>query len=165
MSNDNKDSVKKFQQPGRVKVVQGSIVAPQNAGLRFVLNVANTVGTAEGPMYPLFEKKWPTVKREVRGWFTTRDGKYKLGAVHTLAVQSDTWVISLLCQDDEMNTDPGALRTCLKEVCKSAKYERATVHVSTKLTDALPALQELLNEELVSEGVSVNYYEEPENQA
>ncbi len=161
MSNDNKETVKKFQQPGRVKVVQGSIVAPQNAGLRFVLNVANTVGKAEGPMYPLFEKKWPTVKREVRGWFTTRDGKYKLGAVHTVAVQSDTWVVSLLCQNDELQTQDDALRTCLKEVCKSAKYERATVHVSTQLTDAVPSLQQLLTEELVNEGVSVNFYEEP----
>lgn len=159
----NNESVKKFQQPGRVKVVQGSIVAPQNAGLRFVLNVANMVGKAEGPMYPLFEKKWPTVKREVRGWFTTRDGKYKLGAVHTMAVQSDTWVVSLLCQDDELQTSDDALRTCLKEVCKSAKYERATVHVSTALTDALPSLQTLLNEELVSEGISVNFYEEPQS--
>jgi hypothetical protein len=164
MSNDNKDTVKKFQQPGRVKVVQGSIVAPQNAGLRFVLNVANMAGKAEGPMYTLFEKKWPTVKREVRGWFTTRDGKYKLGTTHTLAVQSDTWVISLLCQDDKLETNDDALRTCLKEVCKSAKYERATVQVSTKLTDALPSLQELLNKELVEEGVSVNYYDEPEAQ-
>lgn len=164
MSNDNKDTVKKFQQPGRVKVVQGSIVAPQNAGLRFVLNVANTVGKADSPMYPLFEKKWPTVKQQVRGWFTTRDGKYKLGAVHSMAVQSDTWVVSLLCQDDDLQTQDDALRACLKEVCKSAKYERATVHVSTKLTDALPSLQELLNKELVEEGISVNYYEEPEAQ-
>lgn len=164
MSNDNKETVKKFQQPGRVKVVQGSIVAPQNAGLRFVLNVANTVGKAEGPMYSLFEKKWPTVKREVRGWFTTRDGKYKLGTVHTMAVQSDTWVISLLCQDDELQTNDDALRTCLKEVCKSAKYERATVHISTKLTDAISSLQQLVNDELVSEGVSVNYYEEADAQ-
>jgi len=164
MSSDNKETVKRFQQPGRVKVVQGSIVNPHNAGLRFVLNVANTVGKAEGPMYSLFEKKWPSVKREVRGWFTTRDGKYKLGAVHTMAVQSDTWVLSLLCQDDELQTQDDALRTCLKEVCKSAKYEKASVHVSTKLTDALPALQQLLTDELVNEGVSVSFYEEPEAQ-
>lgn len=162
MSKDSNQTAKLFQPQGRVKVIQGSIVSPQNAGLRFVLNVANTVGKAEGPMYSLFEKKWPTVKREVRGWYTTRDGKYKLGAVHTLAVQSDTWVVSLLCQDDELSTQDDALRTCLKEVCKSAKYERATVHVSTKLTEAVPSLQELLNEELVTQGVSVNFYEEPE---
>lgn len=163
----NKDSnqsntAKLFQPQGRVKVIQGSIVAPQNAGLRFVLNVANTAGKAEGPMYALFEKKWPTVKREVRGWYTTRDGKYKLGAVHTLAVQSDTWVVSMLCQDDDLQNNDDAMRACLKDVCKSAKYEKATVHVSTKLTEALPALQELINEELVIQGVSVNFYEEPE---
>lgn len=161
---EKNETVKRFQQPGRVKVVQGSITSPHNAGLRFILNVANTVGKAEGPMYPLFEKKWPTVKREVRGWFTTRDGKYKLGAVHNMAVQSDTWVVSLLCQDDDMKTQDDALRTCLKEVCKSAKYERATVHVSAKLVEAVPSLQELVTEELVNEGVAVNYYEEPEAQ-
>lgn len=158
---EKNETVKRFQQPGRVKVVQGSIVAPHNAGLRFVLNVANTGGKPESPMYALFEKKWPTVKREVRGWFTTRDGKYKLGAVHNVAVQSDTWVVSLLCQDDDLKNHDDALRTCLKEVCKSAKYERASVHVSTKLTDLVPSLQELLTEELVNEGVAVNYYEEP----
>jgi hypothetical protein len=157
---EKNETVKKFQQPGRVKVVQGSITNPHNAGLRFILNVANTQGKPESPMYALIDKKWPTVKREVRGWFTTRDGKYKLGAVHNMAVQSDTWVVSLLCQDDELQTHDDALRTCLKEVCKSAKYERATVHVSTKLTEAVPSLQELLTEELVNEGVAVNFYEE-----
>lgn len=158
---DKNETANRFQQPGRVKVVQGSIVSPHNAGLRFVLNLANTLGKAEGPMYPLFEKKWPTVKREVRGWFTTRDGKYKLGAVHNLTVQSDTWVVSLLCQDDDQVTNDDSLRTCLKEVCRSAKYERATVHVSTKLTDAVSSLQGLLDEELVKQGVSVSYYDEP----
>lgn len=163
----NKDSnqsntTKLFQPQGRVKVVQGSIITPQNAGLRFVLNVANMVGKAEGPMYPLFEKKWPVVKREVRGWFTTRDGKYKLGAIHSLAVQSDTWVVSLLCQDESLATNDDALRTCIKEVAKLAKYEKASVHVSNKLVETVPGLQELLTEEVVSQGVSVNFYEEPE---
>lgn len=151
----------RFLQPGRVKVVQGSILAPENAGLRFVLNVANTVGKAESPLYPLFEKKWPKVKQEVRGWFNTRTGAYKLGAVHTVAVQSDTWVVSCLCQDEKFVTDVKALTTCLKEVAKSAKYERATVHVSTLLTQAIPEVVDLLNTELVENGVSVSYYEEP----
>ena len=151
----------KFLQPGRVKVVQGSILAPENAGLRFVLNVANTVGKAESPLYPLFEKKWPKVKQEVRGWFNTRTGAYKLGAVHTVAVQSDTWVLSCLCQNENFVTDVNALTVCLREVAKSAKYERATVHVSTLLTQAVPEVVDLLNTELVENGVSVSFYEEP----
>lgn len=163
MSNDTKTeaTVNKFQQPGRVKLVKGSILSPENAGLRFVLNVNNTVGKAESPLYPLFDKKWKKVKEEAKGWFNTRTGAYKLGVVNTTAVQSDTWVIHMLCQDDEIKTDLKALATCLDLVCKSAKYEKATVHVSTLLTDHIPELQELLTKHLVNQGVSVSYYEEP----
>lgn len=152
----------RFQPQGRVKVIQGSILAPENAGLRFVLNVANLEGKAESPLYPVFDKKWPTVKREVKGWFNTRTGAYKLGAVNTTAVQSDTWVLNMLCQDKELNTDKSALQTCLKEVCKMAKYEKASVHVSTLLTDSVPDLTDLLKTELVENGVSVYFYEEKE---
>lgn len=152
----------RFQQQGRVKLIKGSILAPENAGLRFVLNVNNMVGKAESPMYPLFDKKWKKVKEEAKGWYNTRTGAYKLGAVNTTAVQSDTWVIHMLCQDDELKTSPEALAKCLDEVCKSAKYERATVHVSTLLTTAVPELQDLLTKHLVEKGVSVYFYEEPE---
>lgn len=153
-----------FQPAGRVKVIQGSIIAPHNAGLRFVLNIANMSGKAESPLYPLFEKKWPKVKQEVRGWFNTRTGAYKLGAVNTVATQSDTWVLSCLCQDEEFKTDLKALESCLKEVCKMAKYERATIHISTLLVGTIPELTDLVNTHLVEEGVSVSYYEEPTNE-
>lgn len=156
------NTAKLFQTQGRVKVINGSIIAPENAGLRFVLNVANMVGKVESPLYPVFEKKWPTVKREVKGWFNARDGKYKPGALLTNAVQSDTWVINMLCQDADLQTDTAGLTTCLKEVCKMAKYERASVHVSTLLTTAIPELQELLTKELVQNGISVYFYEEPQ---
>lgn len=151
----------RFQQAGRVKVIQGSILAPENAGLRFVLNVHNMKGQAESPLYPLFDKKWKQVKQEAKGWYNNRTGAYKLGAVNTTAVQSDTWVIQLLCQDEEFATDAGALTSCLKEVCKMAKYERATVHVSTLLTAVVPELLDAVNTELVEQGVSVSFYEEP----
>ncbi|HEY5268227.1 MAG TPA: hypothetical protein VII94_03785 [Candidatus Saccharimonadales bacterium] len=154
----------KFQSLGRVKVVKGSILTPENAGLRFVLNVANLVGKAESPLYPLFDKKWPTVKKEVKGWFNTRTGDYKLGAVASFATQSDVWVLSMLCQDENLTTDIGAMEMCLKEVCKMAKYERATVHISSLLMDAIPELQELSQSCLVEQGVSVSYYEEPDQQ-
>ena len=71
----------RFQQAGRVKIVQGSILTPQDGGLRFVLNLNNMAGKAESPLYPIFEKKWPKVKQEAKGWFNTRTGAYKLGAV------------------------------------------------------------------------------------
>jgi len=160
-TNENQDGVKRFQTPGRTKIIKGSILAPENAGLRFVLSVTNTLGKAESPLYPLFEKKWKKVREEARGWYATKTGTYKLGAVNTTAVQSDTWVIHLLCQDDKLVTSESAIVDCLKKVCTMAKYERASVHVSTILTEAVPELTPLLKEHLLDNGVSVYFYEEP----
>jgi hypothetical protein len=67
----------------------------------------------------------------------------------------------MLCQNDELQTDAKALGECLKKVAALAKYEKATVHVSTLLTSAVPELNDLLTEQLVNNGVSVYFYEEP----
>jgi glycerol kinase len=150
----------KFQQSGKVKIIKGSILSPQNAGLRFVLSVNNLAGKQENPLFPIFDKKWKKVREDSRGWFATKTGAYKLGALFTTAVQSDTWVIHMLCQDEKFVTDKEALASCLKQVAASAKYEKATVHVSTLLTEAMPELSSLLTEQLIDTGVSVYFYEE-----
>lgn len=158
---NNEETKKKFGPKGKTKLIKGSIIAPENAGLRFVLSITNLDGKPDGnPLYPVFEKKWKKVREEARGWYATKTGAYKLGAVNTTAVQSDTWVIHLLCQNEKLQTDVSGLEKCLKEVCKMAKYERATVHVSTLLTDAVPELVDALQKQLLDEGVNVYFYEE-----
>ena len=66
----------------------------------------------------------------------------------------------MLCQGDDLAVDAKGLEECLKKVATSAKYEKATVHVSTVLTEAIPELVPLLNSQLVENGVSVYLYEE-----
>jgi len=160
MSKNTTEERNRFQPTGKTKVIKGSILAPENAGLRFVLSITNMSGKAEGPLYPVFEKKWKKVKEEAKGWYNTRTGAYKLGATNNTAVQSDTWVIHLLCQDEKLETDVKALEECLNKVCAAAKYEKATVHVSTVLTDYVPELSDLLKKALLDKGISVYFYEE-----
>lgn len=152
----------KFQSQGKTKLVHGSILMPEMAGLRFVLNMANMAGKTEGGLYPLFDKKWVKVKQEVRGWYTNKTGAYKLGtgALHTTATQSDVWVISLLCEDEKSKVDVVALEACLKELCKMAKFEKASVHISTLLTNSVPELSALCKTQLLEQGVNVYFYEE-----
>ncbi len=149
-----------FKSPGKTKLIKGTILAPENAGLRFVLNVTNTAGKPESPLYPIFDKKWKKVKEEARGWYATKTGAYKLGAINTTAVQSDTWVIHMLCQDESLQTNLSALTESLKKVTATAKYEKATIHVSMNLVDAIPELRTILTNYVLNEGVSVYFYEE-----
>jgi hypothetical protein len=159
--NKQENVVSMFQPKGKVKTIKGSILAPENAGLRFVLSINNLAGKADGSWYKVFDKKWPKVREQTKGWYNTRTGAYKLGAVNTTAVQSDTWVIHMLCQDDKMSTNMKGLEECLKKVCGMAKYERATVHVSNLIIEAVPEITELLGTQLIDKGVSVYFYEEP----
>jgi hypothetical protein len=157
------ETTDKFKVLGKTKVIKSSILNPHNAGLRFVLSINNLAGAPEGnPLLPLFDKKWKKVREESRGWFATKTGAYKLGAINTTAVQSDTWVIHMLCQDNDLNFSESGMKDCLKAVAKLAKYEKATVHVSHNLTSNLPIVfTGLLESELLSQGISVFFYEEP----
>jgi hypothetical protein len=155
--------VNKFQPVGSTKVINGSILTPHHAGLRFVLNFNNMVGDSKGsPLFPVFNKKWPKVQQESRGWYQAKTGNYKMGTLAgVVAVQSDVWVVCMLVQDKDLKVDLVALQKCLKQVCKDAKADKASVHISTLLTDMTPELAEMAQKELVSQGVSVLYYNEP----
>jgi hypothetical protein len=150
----------KFKKSGKFKEIDTSILAPQNGGLRFVLSFINTKGKTEGKWFSLFDKKWKKLKEETKGFYTLRTGEYKLGKINQTAVQSDTWVIHLLCQDDNLKTDLKALEVTLKKVKDLAIYEHATVHVTSILIDECPELKDMLKTHLVDEGVSVNLYKE-----
>jgi len=150
----------KFQIAGKTKVVKGSILYPENSGLRFILSITNLAGKLDNPLLPIFDKKWRKVREEMRGWYANKTGAYKLGALNTTATQSDVWILHMLCQDENLKTDLEGLEKCLKEVYAKAKYEKASVHVSTLLTEAIPELPALISKYLIDNGISVYFYEE-----
>lgn len=151
---------KKFKPVGRTKVINGTIIAPENSGLRFVLSFTNLAGKPESPLFPLFEKKWRKVREECRAWYATKTGAYKLGATSNTAVQSDVWVINMLCQDESLKVDIKGLEECLKKVSASALYEKASIHISSVLLEAAPELKDLATKYFTENGVSVSYYQE-----
>jgi hypothetical protein len=149
----------KFVQKGKVKVVKGSILTPEYAGLRLIINFVNSSGKPEGPLYQIFDKKWKKIKEETKGWYASRVN-FKLGEVSTIAVQSDTWVINCLCQDELMAVQEKALDNCVKKISDMAKNEKASVHVSSLLLQSYPELMNKLNKNLVDVGINVSVYEE-----
>jgi hypothetical protein len=160
MNNNTAASATKFQPKGKTKVITGSILNPETGGLRFILSPLNTLGKPEHVLMPIFDKRWAAVRRDIKGFYSNKTGTYKMGYVNTTAVQSDVWILHMLFQNDKFETDVKGLELCLKEVCKMAKYEKASVHVSNLLLDKVPEMKELLTSKLVDEGVSVYTYTE-----
>jgi hypothetical protein len=153
---------KRFIAQGKTKVVNASILSPENAGLRFIINVVGQDGKFTSPLSLILAKRWSKVKEDNSYWFATQMN-FKLGALNETATASDTWVISMLVQDKNGKVDSKALQTAVKKLGEKARYEKASVHVSTLLTSTIPELEGLLVTNLIEQGTSVYFYNEPTN--
>jgi len=155
------DTSKKFKQQGKFKVVEGSILTPENSGLKLIVNFINMKGTVDDEIYKTFDKKWQKIKQDVKGLYSTKTGEYKLGTLskETTAVQSDVWVAHLLVKNEGVVNDE-ALGVALKKLATFALAEKATVHVSSLLMKQSNKMLELLKTHLLENGVSVAVYNE-----
>lgn len=154
-------SPNKFVTHGKTKLVNGSILMPELGNLRLLVVPSSETGKPDGELYTLLEKKWKSAKAEFKGWYA-HHMDFKLGSVHTTAVQSDTWLLHCLCINKKGEVDTAALAACVKKVAAMAKYERGSVHVSTLVTDQMPEIMDLMNSEMIEKGISVYFYQEQE---
>jgi hypothetical protein len=150
----------KFAVQGRTKLIKSSILMPEMGGLRLVLVPASETGKPDSELYNLLDKKWKSAKAELKGW-NQYHVDFKMGNLHTTAVNSDIWLVHALFLKEDGTVDEKALTTCLTKLLKMAQEEKASIHVSTLLADTLPNLAEMMQTAFLEKGVSVYFYQEP----
>lgn len=147
-----------FTKKGTLKQVQGNVLAPQSGGLAFVISPVALSGKPEHPVMSLFDKRWASVKKEYKGWYSERVG-FKMGELKTTAVQSDAWVLQCIYQDASNKFDEKGLTSCIEKLIKLAKYEKASIHLDKRVLEETPEWKDHLKT-FVDSGVSVYLYEE-----
>jgi hypothetical protein len=152
--------MQKFIQPGKVKEIVGSVVAPQNSGLRFILDIVGPSGKFDAPLDLILTKKWAKAREQYRSWYANQRD-FKPGLLSNAAVASDTWIVYMLARDVDGKVDVKALQVGVKKLQSLAKYENASVHISTLLTTEIAGFQDLLLENLAKNGITTYFYTEP----
>lgn len=147
----------KFVLPGKVKQAKSSIITPEDAGLRFVITLCSDDGSFDTPLQTTLNKRWARVRQDYKGWYAERSN-FKLGNILTSAVNSDTWVVHMLCLGKDNQLDDKAMTSCMKKLSDTAKYENASIHLSKELTDAFPKLAELLKDYITVNGINLYFY-------
>ena len=153
----------KFTTPGRAKQVVATITAPEQAGLKFVLNAVSQNGEFKAPLDLLLTKRWSKAKEDYKGWYATQHN-FKMGMLHDTAVASDTWIVNMLVKDKDGVVDDVALTAAMKKLLAMCQYEHASVHVSNLLLADVPALADKIKNCLLDEGVNVYFYTQPSAQ-
>jgi hypothetical protein len=153
----DKPSSNKFSPKGKVKQLTASILSPENAGLRFILNLVGQSGKFESKLGLVLAKRWGKVREDYKSWYAGQQN-FKLGCVNTTPVASDTWVVHLLCEDKEGKASDASLDASMKKLGALAKYEHASVHISSVLTGEHPSIVGLATKYLTNDGINVYYY-------
>lgn len=157
----------KFTTKGKFRKTSSTILTPENAGLRFVINPVDLKARYENPINKFLNTKWSKPRTEFRSWFANRTG-FKLGEIQQVAVQSDVWIINTLLFDEpnrvpkEAYADGGKgkeppIEKAFKKIADMAKYERATIHVTVDAFD-IPEFEKLATRFFLDQGLSVYVY-------
>lgn len=150
----------KFNPKGKIKEVEGTVLNPVNAGLKFVLTACSESGEYTSDLYKMLVKRFPKVKEDYRSLFI--NSQLKLGNNQTSPISSEAWIVQLFCLDKNDKLDKKAMVECVKKVLEDAKYEKASLHVSDLLFKEVPALKKLLEADAPEYGVNLYIYKEPE---
>jgi hypothetical protein len=150
----------RFTPQGRVKEVNASVISPQNAGLRLIVNVVGQDGKFDSKLDTLLTKQYPKLKSDFREWYATQHD-FKPGLLNTTALASDCWGVSMLVKDKTGKVDLKALQAGVKKLAVLAKYEQASVHISNILVQEIPELKDLVLEQVAGNGINCYFYTEP----
>lgn len=150
----------KFIVQGKVKQLDATILSPQNSGLRFILNACGQSGKFDSKLGSALTKRWSKVREDYKGWHATQHN-FKMGWLNNTAVSSDTWVVNMLVEGKDGKLDLDALRLAVKKLTDLAKYEHASLHISSMLLEDVPELNSMLVKSFAEEGINVYIYNEP----
>lgn len=146
----------KFIPQGKFRHAKSAIVAPENSGLRFVLNPLDVKATFENPVNVTVANKWKKVREEGKAWCANRSG-FKLGELQSVAVQSDVWVLNLVLLGEKGESSKDSIESAFKKASALAKYEKASVHMAEDMLK-FAGCEELATKYFLNEGLNVYLY-------
>lgn len=157
---DTKMSPNKFVTQGKTRLVNNTIISPEMGNLRLIFAPCSKLGRPDTALHAILNKKWRTVGAELKGWHA-QNITFKMGNVHSVAVQSDVWVANALCIDENGVLNEKALESCVKAVAAIAKSDGGSVHVSTLTVEQMPHLADYLSTYVIDRGLACYFYTEP----
>jgi hypothetical protein len=157
---DTKMSPNKFVTQGKTRLVNSTIISPEMGNLRLIFTPCGKQGKPDTALHAVLNKKWRTVAAELKGWHA-QNFTFKMGNVHSTAVQSDTWVLHALCYNEKGVLDEKALESCVKAAAALAKSDGGSLHVSTLSVEQMPQLADYLSKYVIDRGLACYFYQEP----
>jgi hypothetical protein len=148
-----------FKKQGYIKNFTGSVLFPQTSDLKLIVVPVNMKGKYTGQLKEKIAKRWFNSDSNLKSWNANRIN-FKLGEIVENCVNSDVWIVNVLCRDENDVLDMTALEKCFKKVCTMATYNSGSVHISSVIKEELPGVEKLFEKAFLENGINVYLYQE-----
>ena len=164
-----------------ITYLKGDATKPAGEGPRFILHVCNDIGLWGAGFVMAVSRRWPDPEERYYYWHASGGGAHlPLGFIQPVKVDENLWVINMIAQRGVGTRYTGpdrgppirydAVKTCLKKVAKLAldpkyrgPYKSVAIHApyfGCGLAGGdWDIIEEIIQEVLVEQGLSVTIYE------
>ncbi|MBN2569836.1 MAG: macro domain-containing protein [Deltaproteobacteria bacterium] len=153
---------------GKITYVIGDATAPQTPGPKMIIHICNDIGAWGKGFVLAVSRRWPQIKRYYREWYQTKSD-FRLGAIQSIQVNSDIWVVNMIGQKGIRHTKAGppiryqALEQCLSKIAEGAKELGASIHMP-RIGSGLAGgdwvkIEPIISRQLCNKGLAVYVYD------
>jgi len=118
----------------KIMYVIGDATAPQIPGPKMIVHICNDIGAWGKGFVLAVSKRWPRMEMCYREWYQSSKD-FELGAVQSVQVSSDIWVVNMIGQKGIRHIKAGppirykAVEQCLSKVAEEAIELDASIHM------------------------------------
>lgn len=152
-----------------IRYLKGDATVPQAKGPKLIVHICNTLGGWGAGFVLAVSNRWSEPQEAYRAWHHQHShsdatpNAFGLGAIQTIQVRSDTWVINMIAQEGLRTGSKGppirynALKQCLTKVGLVASEKSASIHMPRvgcglaggRWSEVEPIIDETLSEHAV----------------
>lgn len=155
-----------------INYIKGDATNPVGDGQKLIIHVCNDIGAWGAGFVLALSKKWKEPETAYKAWSRTKNqpnSDFSLGAIEIIQVAPDIDVVNMIGQKGIKTVNGAspvrydAIRQALKSVAKYALATKASVHAprfgAGLAGGKWETIEQIINEELISQGVSVTVYD------
>ena len=145
-----------FMQKGRIKESKEKFTNAEPDGLRIVLLPCSMDGKWEFDSQKAYSKIFNKLSLDFKRWSANK-ANWKPGKFSYTLAQSDLWVMTMLCFDENNKYIEGSLTKELKPLIDLCQFEKASIHLFENDLSLCEDKEKFVNE-LTKYGIRVYKY-------
>lgn len=135
-----------------LKTVDKNITSFQSSALNYIFVPISSDAVINPDLNGEMNKKWTNLDHPLKVW-KAYPRNFKPGTIKLHSVQSNAVIVFAYCLNDDNTVDDEAMKSCIKEIAHTIKYNEGCLDFSRKL-EMIENLEDFIKDNFLAKNIS-----------